>query len=253
MSTYHTQGLILSSHDFRESDKIFSIYTDTHGKIDALATGVRKIKSKLRAHLEPFSVVDLMIAHGRRHDRLVGAIQQKNYFRIKNNYPSQRLVSHWLKLLIINYQFLEIIDQLTKLHHPDIRIFNLIKETFDFIENQQSTINNQQPAIRSYFIIRFLSYLGYTPELKICVRCKNPISNPTHFSFTDGSVICKKCSVPADQPISPESLNILNTYISKDLSKCFFSQPTNKEVHKLVNDFLNYHLDRPLKSENFVK
>ena len=244
MSTYQTQGLVLSSQDFREADKFFSIYTDTRGKIECLATGVRKIKSKLRAHLEPFSVVDLMIANGRRHNRLTSAIVQKSYKKIRSDY----------NLITFSFSLLEIIDQLTKLHHPDPRIFNLLKESFDFVENREVE-EAELKSIRAHFILNFLSLLGYTPELKICVRCKGLISNPAYFSFADGSVICEKC-VNNDQQISPESVKVLNIYLNTYLDECFFSCPENiasDECCKLVDDFLVYQLDRPLKSDIFVK
>ncbi|MBU4332522.1 DNA repair protein RecO [Patescibacteria group bacterium] len=281
MSTFNTIGFVLSNYDFREADKIFSIYTATHGKIEGLAAGVRKIKSKLRAHLEPFSVVDIMIAHGRHYDRLIGATQQKNYKRIKSNY----------RLLIISYQLLEIVDQLTKLHHPDSRIFNLLKEAFDFYEthdftssllnlsnnneiieqfnnltieqsdneiigqspqsNYQLSIINYQLFLRSYFILNFLSLLGYKPELEICVRCKTLVSENFHFSFHDGGVICKRCVANGDRQVSVESIGILKQYLSKNLKDC--CDIGNDESSKLVDNFLLYHLDRPLKTSILVK
>lgn len=261
VSTYQTQGLVLSHRDFREADKFFSVYTDTHGKIEVLAAGVRKIKSKLRAHLEPFSVVDLMIAHGRRYDRLAGAISQKSYNKIKENY----------NLLIINYQLLEITDQLTKPHQPDPRIFNLLQEVFNFSElpcfsaeciangmiNDKCQMNKYsffQPYYQSpahfYFIFNLLSYLGYTPELKICVRCKTTVANKYFFSHHDGSVICEKCRTIGDQPVSSQTIEILQKYLTEDLHGC--AAISNDEGYKLIRNFLNYHLDQPLRSD-FVR
>ena len=274
MSTFHTQGLVLRSYNFLEADKIFSIYTNTHGKIEARACGVRKIKSKLRAHLEPFSVVNLMIAHGRRQDRLASATIKKNYKKIKSNY----------KLLIINYQLLELIDQLTKHHHPDPRIFNLLVQVFDFLEVSEKQESNklqqvttsynklregepqraEQVAINykilhSYFVLNFLSLLGYTPEVNFCIRCKSKIQvnhgfkTMVYFSFRDGSVICPKCAVTSDTPISSESLGILKKYLTENLAEVrhgFKTMPNlgTQESHKLIQQFLNHHLDRPLKS-----
>jgi len=232
MSTYQTRGLILSSHDFLEADKIFSIYTDTHGKIEARATGVRKIKSKLRAHLEPFSVVQLMIAHGRRTDRLASAITGTQYKKIKSDY----------QLLTINYQLLELTDQLTKHLHPDPRIYNLLKEAFDFQEKHDTN----PETIKSYFILNFLSILGYKPELNFCVRCKSEVKKDAFFSFRDGSVICKKCEAH-DTSISQETLDVLKKHLTQNLEQCCHLS-TQESTH-LITEFLNYHLDRPLKSK----
>lgn len=253
MSTYTTTGLVLSSHDFLEADKIFSIYTNTHGKIEVRATGVRKIKSKLRAHLEPFSITHLMIAHGRRIDRLASAINQKNYKKIKQNY----------QLLTINYQLLEITDQLTKHHHPDKRIFDLLVEVFNYSEklvgkqcnnvtmkqlnndNSTSYTSNQNKNLLAYFVLNFLALLGYKPELNFCVRCKSQVKKDAFFSFRDGSIICSRCK-KNDTKISPETLDVLKKYLTQNLEQCCNLAP--QESGQLITEFLNHHLDRPLKS-----
>ncbi len=56
------KGIILRKQDYRESDRLFVIYTDELGKISAVAKGARKIKSKMAGHLELFHVINLMVA-----------------------------------------------------------------------------------------------------------------------------------------------------------------------------------------------
>lgn len=238
MSTYQTQGLVLSHHDFREADKIFSIYTETHGKIEVLAAGSRKIKSKLRAHLEPFSVVDLMVAHGRQFDRLASAISQKSYNKIKENY----------NLLIVNYQLLEIVDQLTKLHHPDRRVFNLLENVFERLDAFWAEPENWQ-SIYTYFVLNFLAISGYRPEFKICLRCRNQVDNPRYFNHQDGSVICGRCVDRADNDelIVKKSVETLSAYLVADFSTEL--EPISFEAYHLMQNFLFRHLDRPLQSQ----
>ncbi len=51
---YRTQGIILKKEDRGEADRLFTIYTKDFGKLELLAKGERKIKSKLRGGLELF-------------------------------------------------------------------------------------------------------------------------------------------------------------------------------------------------------
>jgi len=67
------KGIILRKQDYRESDRLFVIYTDELGKIEAVAKGVRKIKSKMAGHLELFSIVNLMVAPGKNYYQIAGA------------------------------------------------------------------------------------------------------------------------------------------------------------------------------------
>src|SRR3990167_702958 len=78
--TYNTEGIILRYRDVGEFDRIYTVLSAEHGKIDAWAQGVRKPKSKLVAHLQPLYFCDFMFARGRRFDRIAQV-------RIINRFP----------------------------------------------------------------------------------------------------------------------------------------------------------------------
>ena len=51
---YQSRAIILKNMDYRESDKIIHLFTEKEGKLSALARGVKKPKSSLRACVQPF-------------------------------------------------------------------------------------------------------------------------------------------------------------------------------------------------------
>ena len=70
MSLYRDEGVVLRTSKLAEADRIITVLTRDHGKIRAVAKGVRRTKSRFGARLEPFMRVDLLIAEG-RFDRRV--------------------------------------------------------------------------------------------------------------------------------------------------------------------------------------
>ena len=58
-----TEAVVLRSFRFGEADRVLHVYTEEHGRIGAVAKGVRKTKSRFGGRLEPFSHVELML-HG---------------------------------------------------------------------------------------------------------------------------------------------------------------------------------------------
>ena len=44
-TTYRAEAVVLRRHDFGETDRILTLYTPTHGKLRAIAKGVRRITS----------------------------------------------------------------------------------------------------------------------------------------------------------------------------------------------------------------
>ena len=67
---HHTEGIILSSRNAGEADRIYTIYSKDFGKIAVFAKGVRLEKSKLRSHLNLYSFIRLSFVEGRDFLRL---------------------------------------------------------------------------------------------------------------------------------------------------------------------------------------
>ena len=83
MSTYITEGIVLKYYPYRDFDRIFTIYTKEHGKIDVIGKGTGKLLSKLAGHLEPYTVSKLMVADGRRWDVLTQSITLDAFSTLK--------------------------------------------------------------------------------------------------------------------------------------------------------------------------
>ena len=54
---FHTEGIVLSSKDTKESDRYLAVFTKELGLVKATAQGIRKLESKLRGHHENTSDV----------------------------------------------------------------------------------------------------------------------------------------------------------------------------------------------------
>ena len=65
---YRATGVVLRTYKLGESDRIIVLLTEQHGKVRAVAKGVRKTKSKFGGRLEPMSHVQLLLHEGRDLD-----------------------------------------------------------------------------------------------------------------------------------------------------------------------------------------
>jgi DNA repair protein RecO (recombination protein O) len=269
MHYYKTTAIILKSESYRESDRIYTIYTKKYGKMRGVARGARKIKSKLASHLEPFNLANLTIVKGRITNKIINAVAIDSFSEIKND----------LARIIQGSYILEVIDVLTKEHHQDERIFNLLlgalgslrkaedrKDGFSFANSRSKFIPLENPAffwggrdeynpnLLAGFILHLLSLLGYKPELYLCVHCKKRIfsqysSVSNFFSPKLGGLLCSQCK-KFDQnslPISEEGIEILR--------KILLDEKVNLtgEVEKIIDSFLKYRLEKELKSERSLQ
>lgn len=156
MSTYQTQGIILKKTDRGEADQLFSLYTENHGKVLALGKATKKIQSKLNPNLQFFAVSDLMIAPGKAHDHIAAVNLTKNFLDIKKD----------LKKIVLASFALELIEKLTKLAHPDPKIFILLSK-YLFALDTHYFKNSDWQIIKQAFSLKLLTLLGFKPTQDI--------------------------------------------------------------------------------------
>lgn len=239
--TRQIKGIILRKQDYRENDRLFIIYTDELGKIEAVAKGARKIKSKMAGHLELFSVVNLMIAPGKTYYQIAGATREKNFLNIKND----------LVKTVLGSFCLEFLDVFTKLEHPDLKVYELLGDALEIFNDAKIKNFSKSYVLSKFFILKLLSLLGWTPELHTCVKCKKKITpSGNFFDAGRGGLVCGQCAT-TDFPASTATIKIMRFVLENNLRKASalkINKNNIKEIEKIVDTFMAVHQDREPKS-----
>ncbi|MCD6471471.1 DNA repair protein RecO, partial [bacterium] len=95
--TFTCRGIILKIENFRESDYLLDFYSEEHGKLEIIVQGARKIKSKLVGLCQPFVLLNLVIASGKRN-HLIGGKGIKYFRNIWTNYQKIKYAKNILDL-----------------------------------------------------------------------------------------------------------------------------------------------------------
>ena len=250
-------GIILRKRDFRESDIFFSIYTKEMGKVQAIARGVKKVRSKLGGHLDYFAIIDLMIAKGKKFDYIAGAITERNFHFLKNN----------LNRINFGFYCLEIVNYFVKEGKKDRKIFTLLDDFLNLLNKNElhyfgvKIEKESLFAISYFFILKFLDYLGYKPEFHHCLKCHRDIdfNKINFFSALTGGIICNDCfennKIADCKKISNTAIKLLRTILRNNLLeivKIKIDRKTLSECVKVIDEFLLYRLDANIKSRRFI-
>lgn len=248
--TFRTESIVIRKEPWGEKDRLYTLFTSRAGKLRVVAKGSRKFQSKMAAHLEPFLLVDVMIARGRQMDKLAGS-EQVSFF------PS--IEKDLAKLSLLSYCF-EIVDKLTSLGQADEKIFNLSRDLLDIV-GKEDLPEDRGLLLAKIFTLRLLIYLGYEPELLKCLECrKNVFEKKMYFNPWRGGVLCNSCaSIPRNQAFgqietTPTVMKMLKSVRSGDLANSIDVMPTAdllKNFSAIIDEFLKYHLDGELKSEGY--
>ena len=112
-----TMGYVLRRTNYAEADRILNLITP-HGKISAIAKGVRKEKSKLAGGIEMFTLSNYNIHLGRGEFGVITSVKmQKYYGNIIKNFTKMELAAMMLKKISRtaensdSSEYFEIIDQ----------------------------------------------------------------------------------------------------------------------------------------------
>ncbi len=158
MSTFVTNAIVLSYESRGESDRIYHLYTDKFGKIDALAKGSQKILSKIGPHLELPAVSRVLIAKGRKGDRIAGSEIKKSYRQIRSNFSKREILFFCFK----------IVDLATRPEERDEKVYKFLEDFAGRLEKMPSAPNKENRlSIIISFLLNFFSLIGFRPDFAL--------------------------------------------------------------------------------------
>ena len=107
--------------------------------------------------------------------------------------------------------------------------------------------------------MRLLDYLGFRPQLFVCVNCGREIlAEDQFYSFSAGGVICPSCGrgLPHITRISMEALKYLRHFQRSSYSEASRARPgleVQTEAEGLMQGYFTYLLERELNTPGFIK
>ena len=236
---YQTEAVIIKKIKLGEADRILTLYTPHLGKIQAVAKGVRRPRSKMAGHLELLTYSQVSLARGRNLDTVTGGQTVEGFLALKSD----------LELTSYALYAVELVEQFTAEQIENYPLFELLLETLRRLSQEDS----RELALR-FFELHLLDLVGYRPQLRQCVACHQPLKPVTnYFSPLGGGVLCPGCQ-PRQFPTYPLSLNalkVLRWLQGNDwdtASRLKLTPALSRELELVIRDYLKYLLERDVKS-----
>jgi DNA repair protein RecO (recombination protein O) len=174
-----TEAVVLRHRRLGETDRIVTLLTPGRGKLDAVAKGALRPRSKLAGHLEPAMHVEVMLAHGRTLDIVTQA-------QAIESFPELR---HDLERLSTAMYLIDVTDRLT-VEHADARpIYDLLLASLVRLARGDGA-----HLLTRSFEMTLLDIAGFRPEWHVCVECGRSVdAEPIGWSALGGGVVCGVC------------------------------------------------------------
>ncbi|MCU1494360.1 MAG: replication and repair protein RecO [Acidimicrobiaceae bacterium] len=231
MALYRDEGVVLRTMRLGEADRIITLATPEHGKVRAVAKGVRKTKSRIGARLEPLSHVTMLCWNGRELD-VVTQVEVLSSFR-----PLREELDRMVPAMTM----LEIVDQVAVERHPMPELFMMLVGALKTLATSSS------PLVLAGFCWRLLTIEGVAPIVECCARCGGP--DPlVAFDGSEGGFLCRSCR--RGQAVSPETVELVRRIVGGDLGGVLSEGPhgVDDDVEHLAVSAVERHLDRRLRT-----
>ncbi len=240
VSLYRDEGVVLRTQKLGEADRIISMLTRQHGRVRAVAKGVRRTSSRFGGRLEPFSHVDVQVHVGRSLDIVTQVESLTGY---------GKLIAPDYARYTAGTAMLETAERFTDAEkEPAVQQYLLLVGGLRTL----ATGKYAPRLVLDAFVLRSLAVAGYAPSFVDCARCGLSglgLTSRRFFAIALGGVVCADCRPPGAATPAVETITLLGALLSGDWETVQGSeQHCRREASGLVAAYLQWHLERGLRS-----
>ena len=247
MAIQKSEGILLRRQDLRETSIILTFYTKDFGKIKGIVRGVRgpRAQAMCGGSFEIFARDDLVFYERKTADiYTVSQCDLIDYFN-----P----IRESLERLSYATYIVELLDSVTALADKNSDVFTLLLNSLQLLAGEASP-----KRVARIFEIKLLSLLGLMPSMDFCVSCGTKADLTARFSLRHGGLICRKCLDTDRQAVSilqgtVRFMEHIRSSPFEKASRVRVTEEIGRELERLLRRFLDYHIERRLKTVQFIK
>ncbi|MDQ6818350.1 MAG: DNA repair protein RecO [Actinomycetota bacterium] len=199
-----TEAIVLRSIRYGEADRIVHLYTPSHGRIGAIAKGVRRARSRFGARLEPFFHVRAVLHEGRGELYTVTSVDTVAAHPAVRNHAST---------LDAAARACDAVSRLFETPEPHPEVFGLLASELLLLGSDAA---HARPGNGLSFRLKLLLAAGIVPQLGSCASC-GEVEHLRGFSAAAGGVVCSSCEAAAF-PLGEESYRFLVAALGRPLA-----------------------------------
>ncbi len=241
---YKTEAIVLRQRRLGEADRILTILTPAHGKMDVKAKGVRKTTSRMSGHLQPLSRCMLQLAQGRVSDVVAGCETLESFQQLREG----------LDCLSRAIYALELVDRIVPERVQSFVIYRLLMETLRRLLDAENA-----DLVLRHFEMRLVDQCGFRPELETCVGCGaalQPLQN--FFAPQSGGAACPACvpGLAGARVLSLSALKVLRLLQRasyKEVARVRVEAALLDEVERHLRSYIVCVLERDVNSASFIE
>lgn len=191
------KGLVLKTTNFKEADRILTVFTEEQGAISIIATGARSLKSRKMSSTMQFCYSSFVLTKVGEYYRIKEVELIESFYGIRNSIEGLALAGY----------IAEVLSDVT-VAEADRELLRLSLNSLYAVSEGKHPIEK----IKAAFELRCAAVLGFMPDVIGCTQCSKR-SGDFYFDIMGGSILCYDCNYQRERrraaPENPHESHIV--------------------------------------------
>ena len=227
-------GIVIGYSDYRDNDRMLTLFTAEEGRVDCKARNCRKPTAPFLACAQPFVYGEYTIFFTQNRGTLNSCEIKENFYSLRED-PDRFLTASALARLC---------QSVIEPDMPNEQLFSLLYYTLSFLAYSDTDPRD----LLCGFLIHFLDRIGYRPALTFCAKCRRDVRADSilFFSPEAGGTVCAAC-VQGERRISKLALEAMRRMLllsDEDLKKIRLTKELRTELKQILTESIEEALGK---------
>ncbi len=207
MTQTENTAIVMRYTNYRESDRMISLFSPVKGRIEANARGCRKPKSPLLNAAEVFALGDFMLYEKAGRYTVTGVQMIESFYPLRLDFDR----------LTVGTYLMSLCEAVVQPGQGAQELFMLLLHTLSRL-----TYSDQEwRPLLTGFLMHFSVLSGFRPRLYHCCRCGEEIPDGINAGFDgkSGGLCCLRCKTRGDEALSAPQIRFLRKSLEKPASQ----------------------------------
>lgn len=228
-------AIVLRYANYRDNDRMLTLFSPTRGRVEALSRGCRRPRSPLLNASELFALGDFELYQRAGRATLVSASLVETFYPLREDFDR----------LSCGVYLLNVAEAAIQPDVPDQELFMLLLHTLSRLCFSQQ----EWKPLLAGFLLHFAACEGFKPRLNHCVACQRRLADgeQTCFDLAAGGLVCHACRAPGQTAVAAEQARWMREKLLSGAST-WVNAPDSYAPFTLLRAFVEQRLDRRLRS-----
>lgn len=217
MEEFRVSGIVISSIDYKEKDKLVTLFTLELGKITAVLRGVKSGNAKLKFASQLFCFANFILVKSGEYYTITNADQVDSFYDLTANYNR----------FLVGQIILESIQAVMPQGEFGESLFIHTLKALRALAYEQLA---NEHAVLVKFLLLLFSINGYDLNFNECNECKTKLISDIYFNFELGFITCKNCAGNYNFQLSKKTYNYLKIINNASIEQLTTIKVNNQDL-----------------------